>query len=110
MDPTWERRQAIGRPAVLTDQERVLRLRRINRIRTIHGSLAIEGNTLSEAQITAIPEGKRVIAPPRDDPGYGDQLDPGSRTGGYPGSPTALSSCRRDDPATAQKGARAERR
>jgi Fic family protein len=41
-------------------------LRRINRIRTIHGSLAIEGNTLSEAQITAILEGKRVIAPPRE--------------------------------------------
>ncbi len=38
----------------------------INRIRTIHGSLAIEGNTLSEAQITAIMEGKRVIAPPRE--------------------------------------------
>ncbi len=34
--------------------------------RTIHGSLAIEGNTLSEAQITAILEGKRVIAPPRE--------------------------------------------
>jgi Fic family protein len=43
-----------------------LRLRHINRIRTIRGSLAIEGNTLSEAQITAILEGKRVIAPPRE--------------------------------------------
>lgn len=43
-----------------------LRLRRINRIRTIHGSLAIEGNTLSEEQITAIMEGKRVVAPPRE--------------------------------------------
>ncbi|MFP4683022.1 MAG: Fic family protein [Ectothiorhodospira sp.] len=43
-----------------------MRLRRINRICTIHGSLAIEGNTLSEAQITAILEGKRVIAPPRE--------------------------------------------
>ena len=51
---------------MLTDQTRALRLRRINRIRTIHGSLAIEGNTLSEAQITAILEGKRVIAPPRE--------------------------------------------
>jgi Fic family protein len=58
--------EAIGRLAVLTDQARALRLRRINRIRTIHGSLAIEGNTLSEAQITAILEGKRVIAPPRE--------------------------------------------
>ncbi|HPB75992.1 MAG TPA: Fic family protein, partial [Chromatiaceae bacterium] len=47
-------------------QEAVLRLRRINRIRTVTGSLAIEGNTLSEAQITALLEGKRVIAPPRE--------------------------------------------
>jgi len=58
--------EAIGRLTVLTDQARALRLRRINRIRTIHSSLAIEGNTLSEAQITAILEGKRVIAPPRE--------------------------------------------
>ena len=39
---------------------------RIQRIRSIQGSLAIEGNTLSEAQITAILEGKRVLAPPRE--------------------------------------------
>ena len=58
--------ETIGRLTVLTDQARVLRLRRINRIRTIHGSLAIEGNTLSEAQITAILDGKRVIASPRE--------------------------------------------
>ncbi len=58
--------EAVGRLSVLTDQARALRLRRINRIRTIHGSLAIEGNTLSEAQITAIVEGKRIIAPPRE--------------------------------------------
>lgn len=43
-----------------------LRLRRINRVRTIHGSLAIEGNTLSEEQITAILAGKRVLVPPRE--------------------------------------------
>lgn len=58
--------ETIGRMTVLTDQARVLRLRRINRVRTIHGSLAIEGNTLSEAQITAILDGNRVIAPPRE--------------------------------------------
>lgn len=46
--------------------EQALRLRRANRIRTIHGSVAIEGNTLTEEQITAILEGKRVIAPPRE--------------------------------------------
>ncbi|MCC8146887.1 MAG: hypothetical protein LIO93_10745 [Bacteroidales bacterium] len=40
-----------------------LRLHRINRIKTIPGSLAIEGNTLNTDQITAILEGKPVIAP-----------------------------------------------
>lgn len=40
-----------------------LRLHRINRIKTIQGSLAIEGNTLSTDQITAILDGKPVIAP-----------------------------------------------
>lgn len=54
--------EAVGRLSVL-EEEKSLRLRRANRIRTIQGSLAIEGNTLSEEQITAILEGKRVIAP-----------------------------------------------
>lgn len=58
--------EAVGRLSVEVDQAQSLRLRRINRIRTIHGSLAIEGNTLSEEQITAILDGKRVLAPPRD--------------------------------------------
>lgn len=58
--------EAIGRLTGIADRARTLRLRRANRIRTIQGSLAIEGNTLSEAQITAILEGKRVIAPPRE--------------------------------------------
>lgn len=49
-----------------TQGKTALRLRRINRIRSIRGSLAIEGNTLSEAQITAILDGKPVIAPPRE--------------------------------------------
>jgi len=41
-------------------------LRRSNRIRTIHASLAIEQNSLSIEQITAIIGGKRIIAPPKD--------------------------------------------
>ena len=41
-------------------------LRRSNRIRTIHGSLAIEQNTLSIEQVTAVLNGKQVIAPPKD--------------------------------------------
>ena len=56
--------EALGRIATEMDAN-ALRLRRINRIQTIQGSLAIEGNTLDVAQITAILEGKRVIAPPR---------------------------------------------
>ena len=43
-----------------------LLLRKVNRVRTIQGSLAIEGNQLSEEQITAILDGKRVIAPARE--------------------------------------------
>ncbi|PIE37087.1 MAG: cell filamentation protein Fic [Gammaproteobacteria bacterium] len=58
--------EAIGRLTVELEQEKLLRLRKINRMRTIQGSLAIEGNTLSEAQITAIIAGKRVIAPPKE--------------------------------------------
>ncbi len=42
-----------------------LRLRRVDRVRTIQGTLAIEGNSLGEEQITAILEGKRVLADPR---------------------------------------------
>lgn len=43
-----------------------LRLRRENRIKSIQSSLAIENNTLSVEQITAILNGKRVLAPQRD--------------------------------------------
>ena len=42
------------------------KLRRGNRIRTIHSSLAIENNSLSLDQVTAILDGKRVLAPPQD--------------------------------------------
>lgn len=41
-------------------------LRRTNRIRTIHGSLAIEQNTLSLEQVTAVLNGKQVLTPPKD--------------------------------------------
>ncbi len=41
-------------------------LRKRNRVKTIKASLEIEGNTLSEDQITAIIENKRVIGPKKD--------------------------------------------
>ena len=41
-------------------------LRKQNRIKTITGTLAIEGNTLGEAQITAIVDGKAVLGSARE--------------------------------------------
>lgn len=41
-------------------------LRKQNKIKTIHSSLSIEGNTLSESQITAILDNKRVVGPEKD--------------------------------------------
>jgi Fic family protein len=41
-------------------------LRKQNRIKTIQSSLQIEGNTLSEDQVTALIENKRVIGPQKD--------------------------------------------
>lgn len=41
-------------------------LRKTNQIKTITGTLQIEGNTLNEAQVSAILEGKRVLGSPRE--------------------------------------------
>lgn len=41
-------------------------LRKENQIKTIHSSLRIEGNILTEEQITAILENKRVVGPEKD--------------------------------------------
>ena len=53
----------LERYAIRMKQEDTLRLRRANRIKTIHSSLAIEGNTLSEGEVQAVLEGKKVVAP-----------------------------------------------
>ena len=53
----------IERYAIRLEQEDGLRLRKANRIKTIHSSLAIEGNTLSEDQVRDIINGKSVVAP-----------------------------------------------
>lgn len=42
------------------------RLRKQNKVKTIHSSLKIEGNTLTEEQITALIDNKRVIGPKKD--------------------------------------------
>jgi len=41
-------------------------LRKQNRIKSIHSSLQIEGNTLTEEQITALIEKERVVGPKKD--------------------------------------------
>ncbi len=53
----------LERYAIRMEQEDTLRLRRANRIKTIHSSLAIEGNTLSEGEVQAVLDGKKVVAP-----------------------------------------------
>jgi len=48
------------------EYSRNLRLRKINRLRSIHSSLAIENNTLTLGQVTDIIEGKRVLGLPHE--------------------------------------------
>lgn len=47
-------------------QRQQVELRKENKIRTIHASLAIEGNTLSLEAVTDIMEGKKIIGPSKD--------------------------------------------
>lgn len=56
----------VERYAIRWEQEDGLRLRKVNRIKTIHSSLAIEGNHLTEDQVSDIINGKQVIAPIRE--------------------------------------------
>lgn len=57
---------AIERYRIILEGPDGVRLRKINHIRTIRGTTAIEGNTLTEAQITDILAGKRVAGPQRE--------------------------------------------
>ena len=58
--------ELMGRLSVTSGLSANPTLRRENRIRTIHGSLAIEQNTLSLEQVTAVLNGKTIIAPLKD--------------------------------------------
>ncbi len=53
----------IGRIEGLDQPKPQPHLRKNNRVRTVQGSLAIEGNTLDLDQVTALLEGKRVLGP-----------------------------------------------
>ncbi|MCW8349028.1 hypothetical protein MD535_23845 [Vibrio sp. ZSDZ65] len=54
-------RLEVANPDLMSPQ-----LRRGNRIKTIQASLAIENNTLSLEQVTAVINGKRVLGLPRE--------------------------------------------
>lgn len=56
----------IERYAIRLEQKDGLLLRRANRIKTIHSSLAIEGNHLSEDEVRDIINGKTVVATLRE--------------------------------------------
>ncbi|MFM9101752.1 MAG: Fic family protein [Cyanobium sp.] len=58
--------EALGRWSARQDAQPSPHLRRENRIHTIQASLAIEQNSLSLEQVTALFDGQRVIGPARD--------------------------------------------
>ena len=66
IDYVAEIAELVGRLTATSPLSTSPTLRRANRIRTIHGSLAIEQNTLSLEQVTAVLNGKHVLAPPKD--------------------------------------------
>jgi len=51
----------IGRMESLHQPRPQPHLRKSNRVKTVYGSLAIEGNTLDEEQVTALLDGKKVL-------------------------------------------------
>lgn len=66
LDATAEISRLLGRYEGPAGQAPQPRLRRENRIRTILGSVAIEGNTLGVDQVSTILDGKRVTGPARE--------------------------------------------
>lgn len=58
--------EAVGKLSAVALQKPSPMLRRKNRIRTIQASLAIEGNSLTIDQVTALLDKKRVIGPQQD--------------------------------------------
>ena len=57
---------ALERYRIVMEGPAGVRLRKLNHIRTIRGTTAIEGNTLTEGQVTDIIAGKRVAGSKRE--------------------------------------------
>lgn len=66
IDYVAEIAELVGKLSAVSSLSANPTLRRSNRIRSIHGSLAIEQNALSLEQVTAVLNGKHVLAPPKD--------------------------------------------
>jgi Fic family protein len=58
--------ELVGRLSVRSEEMLTPQLRRENHIKTIHSSLAIENNTLSLEQVSAVLDGNRVLGLPRE--------------------------------------------
>ncbi len=58
--------ELLGRLGLGMEQRMTPRLRRENRVRSIQASLAIENNTLSVEQVSAVLDGKRILGHPRE--------------------------------------------
>jgi len=63
---TAEIMELLGELKNVSELEKLPRLRRVSRIKSIHSSLAIENNTLTLQQVTDVIEGKRVLGPEDD--------------------------------------------
>ena len=63
---TSEIMESLGQLSGVNDLEKLPRLRRVSRIKSIHSSLAIENNTLTIEQVTDVIEGKRVLGSGED--------------------------------------------
>lgn len=66
LELTSEIMEILGELKNVNDLEKLPRLRRVSRIKSIHSSLAIENNTLTLKQVTDVIDGKRVLGPEDD--------------------------------------------
>lgn len=66
LDLTVAISEKLGSLSALNNLDKFPRLRRVNRLKSIQSSLAIENNTLSLQQVTDVINGKRVLGPQDD--------------------------------------------
>jgi Fic family protein len=75
--------EGLGHAGSLLSAERRIQLRRANRVRTVHASLAVEGNTLRLDEVEAVLEGRQVVGPVREIQEVRNALDAYDGMGGW---------------------------